>query len=114
MRDMTFLEYFPVVVALSLWKNKFAHSKLLFHIDNMAVVHIINQSTSKSERVMNLVRKLVLTCLEFNTCIQAAYIPTKQNFIADSLSRSQWGRFRRLAPQADPSPVPLPPDIWLI
>lgn len=34
-RDMTFLEPFPVVVALILRQSQFANSKLLFHIDNM-------------------------------------------------------------------------------
>lgn len=34
-KDMTFLEPFPVVVALILRQSQFANSKLLFHIDNM-------------------------------------------------------------------------------
>ncbi|XP_061194309.1 uncharacterized protein LOC133202483 [Saccostrea echinata] len=100
-RDMAFLELFPVVVAITLWQSHFANSMLVFHIDNMSVVHIINNSTSKSDRVMNHVRKLVLIYLKSNVCIKALYIPTKQTFIADPLSRFQWGRFRRLAPQAD-------------
>lgn len=45
----------------------------------MSVVQVINQSTSKSERFMNLIRKLVLICLKSNMCIKASHIPTKQN-----------------------------------
>ncbi|XP_061196001.1 uncharacterized protein LOC133204278 [Saccostrea echinata] len=113
-RDMNLLELFPVVVAITLWQSHFANSMLVFHIDNMSVVHIINSLTSKWDRVMNLVRKLVLICLKSNVCIKAICIPTKQNFIAYSLSRFQWvmRRFRRLAPQAVLWHTPLPSHIW--
>ena len=111
-RDMTFLELFPVQVAIDLWKHKFSNSKILFYIDNMAVVHVINSTTSRSPRVMTIVRKLVLTCLKHNILIKAKYIPSKSNSIADCLSRSQWAKFRQLVPTADPWPTPLPQSIW--
>jgi hypothetical protein len=115
-RDMTVLELFPVQVAVMLWKEYFTNIKILYHIDNMAVVHVINNRTSKSDSVMNLVnvRKFVLTCLEFNILIHAKYIPSKSNVIADHLSRSQWGKFRLVAPEADQWPTPLPTSIWEI
>ncbi|XP_048761600.1 uncharacterized protein LOC125670455 isoform X1 [Ostrea edulis] len=113
-RDMTFLELFPVQVAIEVWKHQFANYRILFYIDNMAVVHVINKTTSRSPRVMKIVRKLVLTCLKHNILIKARHIPSKLNSIADCLSRSQWGKFRRLAPTADPWPAPLPKNIWEI
>lgn len=113
-RDMTFLELFPVQIALELWKQRFANSKILFYIDNMAVVQVINTTTSKSPRVMKIVRKLVFTCLKYNILLKAKHIPSKLNSIADCLSRSQWGKFRQLAPTADPWPTPLPKNIWEI
>lgn len=73
----------------------------------MAVGQLINQSTLKSERVLNLIRKLVLLCLKSNICNKASHIPTKQNSIADSLSCSQLGRFKRLSSKADQQPTPL-------
>lgn len=42
---------------------------------------------------MNLNHKLVLVCLKSKYAFGASHIPTKQNSIADSLSRSQLGRF---------------------
>ena len=63
---------------------------------------------------MALVRKFVLDTLHFNNIFRAEYINTKINAVADSISRCQWRRFLYLAPQADPVPTPLPPDIWLI
>lgn len=53
---------------------------------------------------MNLIRKLMLICLKSNICIRASHIPTKQNRLLISFTV---GRFRRLAPQADPQPTPL-------
>ena len=112
--DMTFLEFFPVVVAISVWGSLLANKRIFFHIDNQAVVQIINKKSSKSPQVMALVRKFLLDTLHFNIIFRAEYINTKINAVADSISRCQWRRFLYLAPQADPVPTPLPPDIWLI
>jgi hypothetical protein len=99
---MTFLELFPVYVAIRLWSAQLANKRILFHIDNSAVVQVINSATSKSIRVMRIVRKLVLITLQHNISIQAQYIPSKHNDIADSISRSEWRRFRQLAPKCQP------------
>lgn len=84
LQDMTYLELFPVVVALHVWGPLLANKKILFHIDNQAVVYIVNRQTSKSNEVMSLVRKLVLYTLKFNITFKAEYIYTKYNAIADS------------------------------
>lgn len=107
--DMTFLELFPIVVALSVWGPQLTNKRILFHVDNQAVVQIINKKSSKSPEVMVLVRKLVLDMLRFNINFKAQYINTTVNAIADSISRCQWNRFLRLAPHADPAPYALPP-----
>ena len=48
--DMTTLELIPVILALRLRSSKLANKKVLFHIDNQALVTIINKQTSKSKR----------------------------------------------------------------
>jgi hypothetical protein len=50
-----------VTVALSvyLWGNLFPKKKILINSDNKAVVEILNSKTSKSVRVMSLVRYIV-------------------------------------------------------
>jgi hypothetical protein len=75
MTDITFLELFPVVVAVSIWGSHLANKRILFRIDNQAVVTIINKKSSKSSRVMFLVRKLVFVCLDFNILLKAQHIP---------------------------------------
>jgi hypothetical protein len=43
-----------------LWGNQWHGKKILFHSDNQSVVEILNSCTSKSERVMTLVRHIIL------------------------------------------------------
>ena len=78
------------------------------HTDNQALVSIINKQTSKSKRVMMLVRKMVLLLLENNIMFKAQHIYGKVNNIADALSRKQFQKFRTLAPKADHDPEPIP------
>lgn len=61
---------------------------------------------------MAIVRELVLVTLKCNITVRAQHIPSKQNSIADCISRSQWKKFQQLAPDADPKPTQLPSQIW--
>jgi hypothetical protein len=85
--DITFLELFPVVIALNIWGESLRNRFVLFHIDNQAVMSIITKKSSRSPRVMSLVRKLVFACLKFNILIKTEHIPDNLNSLADSLSR---------------------------
>lgn len=110
-RDITFLELVPILVAMWIWADQFTAKKLLINTDNIALVDILNAKSSKSQRVMSLVRPLVLLCMKNNIQIKTRHIPGYQNSIADSISRFQWERFRSLAPQADKTPARLPPEL---
>jgi hypothetical protein len=112
--DITFLELFPVVVALNIWGYYLRNKKIIFHVDNQAVVYIINKKLSRSPRVMPLVRKLVFACLEFNILLKSEHIPGYLNSLADSLSRCDFQKFRRLYPTADINPCAIPPHLWSV
>ena len=71
---MTYSELYPVVVAILIWGQSLANLRILFHIDNQAVVHIVNKQNSKSPEVMTLVMKFVLNPLLFNITLK--YINT--------------------------------------
>ena len=107
---MTTLELIPVILALCLWGSKLANMKVPFHIDNQALVTIISKQTSKSKRVMFLLRPFVMKCTLNNILFKAVDIPTKSNSIADSISRKQWQRFQQVAPQAQTRPLTAPDD----
>ena len=112
LRDVTFLELVPIVLALSIWCKQFENYKLLFRSDNAALVEILNKKSSKSLRVMQLIRPLVLFTLEHNIHFRALHIKGVDNKCADSLSRFQFSRFHELAPFADKHPVPIPAVFW--
>ncbi|XP_048757041.2 uncharacterized protein LOC130046337 isoform X1 [Ostrea edulis] len=114
LRDITFLELVPILCAFWVWAGSFESKKVLLHTDNLALVHILNSQSSKSERVMQLVRPLVLLCLRHNIQIKAVHIPGCRNLIADAISRFQWDRFKSLAPQAEKYPSRIPPAIWQV
>ena len=113
-KDLTFLEFFPIVGALWLWAEEWANSAVRFWCDNQAVVHVVNNQTSRSERVMALVRAFTLRPLKFNILIQARHVPGIDNRIADALSRQQMQRFRELDPRASADPEILPQEVWSI
>ena len=43
MKYISFLELVPVVLALYLWADELTGKKVLFHIDNLALVSIMNE-----------------------------------------------------------------------
>jgi hypothetical protein len=88
--DITFLELFPVVISVHIWGIHLKNKRIMFNVDNQAVVAIINKKSSKSNRVMTLVRNLVLLSLQYNIMLKAEHIPSKINSIADALSRSEF------------------------
>lgn len=110
--DITVLELFPILVALYIWGEALRNKKVCFRSDNMAVVHIINSMTSKSDMVMVLLRNITLQCLRMNIAIKSLHLSGVRNVICDSLSRLQLQRFRQAAPEADAEPTPIPGHLW--
>lgn len=109
--NITLLELFPIMAALSLWGEQLANKRILLHTDNMALVHILNTQTSREGKIMMLVRKLVVTCMRHNIHFKAQHVPGICNQLADALSRQQVERFKELAPGAQPLPTQLPPHL---
>ena len=96
------------MLALAVWGNRLKNKKIKFNIDNLALVEILNSQTSKSKRVMNLMRTFVLYTLQNHIIFRAQHIFGKFNCISDSISRQQCQRFRRLAPNAQTNPEEIP------
>ena len=107
-QSITLLEFYPTVLAVSVWTDSLSNKCISFHSDNRVVVDIINSHTSKDATVMHLMRKLVLSCLRHNILFRAVHIPGINNNLADSLTRLQVEKFQALAPKACPFPVSIP------
>ena len=63
--------------------------QIRFLTDNMALVHIINQTSSRDTKIMVLVRRLVLNAMHYNIHVRANNIPGKRNVLANPSSRLQ-------------------------
>ena len=104
-------ELYAIVVACSIWGKQWACKRILFQCDNLAVVNVVNTKKAKCPQLMRLIRKLTLITMSCNCYLKAQHIPGLSNEIADSLSRFQVPRFRRLAPWADRNPQQIPAAI---
>ncbi|KAM8945815.1 uncharacterized protein RCH25_049154 [Pelodytes ibericus] len=111
-KNLAFLELFPIVVSVILWGPCFENKKVRFWCDNLGVVQAINNGSASSPPVIRLLKELVLICLQRNLLVQAVHVPGIKNDVADSLSRQQWERFRLLAPGVDGEATPVPQWIW--
>ena len=111
-RSIAWLEFFPILVAVVLWGPQLRGRRIIIRSDNQPVVNIINKQSSRSPEIMKLVRFFILQCLKSNLAFCAKHIVGRDNEIADSLSRFQMDRFRRLAPGADLEPTDVPQFLW--
>ncbi|XP_072306544.1 uncharacterized protein [Eucyclogobius newberryi] len=102
-------EIYPVVIATLLWGHEWTSTCVAIQSDNLAVVDIINKGRSNALPIMPFVRRLTWLSIKHQFILRAKYIPGYLNSVADSLSRFAFQKFRTLAPEADPLPIPVPP-----
>lgn len=92
--NIAVLEFYPIVLAIHLWGSEIRNRSVVCHTDNMSIMHVINNQTSKNPMLMNLLRRLVLKCLRLNVVLLAQHIPGLSNIQADLLSRLQIQKFK--------------------
>ena len=91
--SIEFLELFALVVALVILENELVNRCIVIFCNNQAVVAMVNNTPSSCLSCMNLIRILVLNGLKFNTRVSVRYVKSKQNPLADSLSRNRMDIF---------------------
>ena len=109
-KDITFLEFYPIYVLVSMFACKLVNAKIIFHCDNEAVVAIINKQTSKNAQLMSIMRPLVLLLLKHNIILNARHLPGIQNNLCDAISRLQVNLpalLTRYGMQTQATPIPL-------
>ena len=111
--SLTWKELFPIALACRVWGNEWTRRKLLVHCDNASVVSVMASGTARDPFVMHLVRDIFFTAAKGQFIIFVQHIFGVDNGLADSLSRLQEDRFRKLAPSADKQPtLPAQPEGW--
>jgi len=84
--------------ALLHWGNKWREMKVVMHTDNKAVVYGMENRTIRGGS-MKVLRRCLLLAAEFDLKIEAKWIPTRDNALADALSRFDFNKITNLAPQ---------------
>ena len=101
-------------MSLYIWGEELRNKKITFNCDNQSVVEILNARTSKSRRVMVLLRAFTLKCLELNILVKGFFIGGSKNVKADYISCLQFNKFRAVAPDAAELPSAVPTHLWNI
>lgn len=110
----TFLELVPITMAFAIWDSNLSGKRLIINTENEALVSILNLNTSKSKRVMYLLRQLVLQGLMLNIQFKAKHIAGIYNVQTYSLSRQQWNRFEASFPGANSQLSAIPASFLLM
>ena len=108
------LELYGVMMAVYLWIDQFQNRRICLFCDNISVVHMINNSSSKYKNCMVLIRIIPLMSMTKNVRVFAKYVTSKDNAKADALSQLNFSKFWALDPGMSPNPTKLPDDLWPI
>ena len=112
-KSMTWREFYPILVACTIFQDVLAGKKICFITDHTGVIHILTSLSSYSPDIMELVRPFILQCLKCNIHFTSSFIPSASNSLADALSRQYFQVFSQ-APNADPEPTPIPSHLMLV
>ena len=112
--SIEYLELYGVMIAVYLWIGNFENQRVCLFCDNISVVHMINNTSSKCKNCMVLIRIITLVAMAKNVRIFAKYVDTKSNSKADTLSRLEFARFWRLDPGMNESCEKIPDHLWPI
>ena len=107
-------ELVPVVVAAAMWSHHWSCQHVHFHIDNMAVVEVLANGSSKepSGVVMHRLRCLSFFSAFHQFSFSAIHIPGVRNSLVDDISRNHVSSLASQVPMINPSPTLIPPALW--
>ena len=71
---ITVKELVPIVISVAIWGHSWREETVLVQCDNMAVVNIVNQKSSKNKESMHLARCLAFIAGKFNFHMEAIHI----------------------------------------
>ena len=85
--------------------------QVVCHSDNQAVVADLRSRSSRHKGMMHLLRSLVFAEARLNCSLFPVYIDTRDNYLADSLSRDNAPFFLSKVQSADAHPTTVSPHL---
>ncbi len=99
-------ELVPILLACVAWGHNWQGCRVICHCDNTVVVAGLRLRSSRDKGVMHLLRCLVFVEGYFGCYIVPEYINTRNNHLADNLSRNLLPSFFSKVPEACCYPTP--------
>ena len=115
--SIAYLELYALVTAVMMWGDDYrlSNSRIIIFCDNKGVRDMVNLQVSNCRKCMKLIRLLVLSNIKHNRRIFVEYVASKENSLADALSRFEFSRFWRKAPSyMNNKPDRMPECMWPI
>ena len=109
---INFKELFAVVAAVFTWGKHWQNKQIIINMDNVAITDIWKTGSSKDPDNTRSIRALFLFSEKNNINILTEHIAGHHNYLSDSLSRLQVGKFRQMHPEAAQQPTTISPAIW--
>lgn len=97
-KDIQFKEMLAILVTIRKWLSRLQGSHLTLHCDNGAVADGIKATTMRGQAMAPL-RQIVMLFARYDIRYTVIWIPTKQNHLADLLSRFKFAKIADLYPQ---------------
>ena len=111
--SIEYLELYALCGAMLTWGHLITNTWVVIFCDNQVVIDMVNNTSSRCKNWMVLIRKLVLDNLRFNRRVFTHYIATKDNYLADALSRNKIHLFKKLASKdIAPMATKITEEIW--
>lgn len=86
-RHINYLELLAVYLSLQRFHGELQGASVLLYEDNMTVVHVLSNRTTRSPELMHLLRKVWRLIDGAGMTLSVRYIASKDNVLADALSR---------------------------
>ena len=114
--SITYLELHAVCVSIFLWLPLVQNKRICLFCDNSGAKDIINTAASRCKNCRVLIRLLTLECMKWNVRVFARYVRSRENFLADNLSRFKmkefWRDIKRLDRNVQQEASPIPEQLW--
>ena len=104
--NINFLELYMVVVTIATFAENWSGRRVKFIVDNMPAVEIINARSARSPLMLNLIQIIGLYAIRYRFFLTSDYINTKENTLADTISRNKVSKTWLLVNGLEPTPTP--------
>ena len=112
--SIEYLELYALCIGVFTWAEHLQNLHFAIYCDNQAVQSMVNSTTAGGKNCMALIRLLVLKSIQYNFRIKVFYVKSKDNDLADALSRLDFDKFEPLRHKAGihKFPCKLPEEIY--